>query len=293
MWPIRSFLFVPSHRVGWVAKALKAAPQAVILDMEDAVPPAEKATARAMLAGSIAELHAAGTAAFVRINPLNDGGDSDVAACVAPGLDGVVLPKASSTAEIAELHDLLSYHEGRAGVPKGQVCILPLPETAEGIHDAYDLAIASDRVRGIFGTVGGPLVGDVARAAGFRPTMAGLEQLYMNSKLVLDSRAAGAVYPVALIMGTKIDDLAATEALCRRAKEIGYTGLIMLHPDHIAIADRVMRPTDEDIAYYDGMLAAFAEAEAKGQGAVLYRGLMVDYAMLPYAREIVAEGRRR
>ena len=119
--------------------------------------------------------------------------------------------------------------------------------------------------------------------------MEGHEQLYMLSKMVLDSRAVGAAYPVTAIIGTPLDDLAAVERLIRRCKEIGYTGMVVLHPTHIPLVNAIMRPTDDEIAYCEGMLVAFAEAEAGGTGAVRYKGAMVDYAMLPYARGIVAE----
>ncbi len=65
-----------------------------------------------------------------------------------------------------------------------------------------------------------------------------------------------------------------------------------MHPLHVAIANRLLRPSAEEVAHFQGMLDAFAEAEAKGLGAVSYKGAMVDYAMLPVAREVVAEGKR-
>ena len=293
MWPIRSFLFVPGHRADWVAKAIRAEPEAVILDLEDSVPPPEKPLARSGLRNAIAELSAAGVFAFVRINPLAEGGADDVRACVGPGLAGIVLPKAASAAEIRNAHDELSYREGEAALPKGSVCILPLPETAVGLRDAFDVAKASPRVQGLVGVVGGTVGGDVARAIGYRPTSEGLEQLYVNSKTVLDSRAAGAAYPVGVVLGAKLDDLAATEALVRRAKDIGYSGVAVLHPSHVAIVNRIMRPSEAEIAYCEELLAAFAQAESRGQGAVRFRGAMVDYAMLAEARAVIAEGRGR
>jgi citrate lyase subunit beta/citryl-CoA lyase len=147
-------------------------------------------------------------------------------------------------------------------------------------------------VRGIHGALSGPVSGDFARAFGFRATSEGVEQLYLASKLVLDSRAAGAMYPIAGIFGTPMDDLAATERLIRRARDIGYTGVAVMHPSHVAIANTVFRPTAEEIAYFEGLLKAFEDAEKSGLGAVKYQGAMVDYAMLPLAREVLAEAGR-
>ena len=292
MWPIRSVLFVPAHRRDWVAKALRVAPHAVILDIEDSVPHELKPQAMGYLKAEIAELRAANTPAFVRINPLSDTTGAELDAAVTEGLVAVTLPKAASAGEILALHDLLSYHEGKAGLPHGTIGILPLPETAEGMQDAHALAKASRRVKGIFGAFSGPVSGDFARAFGFRATDEGLEQIYLNSKLVLDSRSAGAMYPIAGIIGTALDDLVTVERIIRRARDVGYSGVAVLHPTHVAIAHKVYRPTAEELAYYQGMLDAFAEAEKAGIAAVRYHGAMVDYAMLPLAREMVAEAGR-
>jgi citrate lyase subunit beta/citryl-CoA lyase len=267
-------------------------PGAAILDIEDSVPPQFKPQAMANLKSEIAELRAAGVGAFVRVNPLHDGTAEEIAAAMTEGLTAIVPPKVSGPAEIQHLHDLLSYAEGRAGIAHGSVGILPLPETAEGMRGAYEIAKASARVRGIHGAISGPVAGDFARAFGFRATSEGVEQLFLASKLVLDSRAAGAMYPMAGIFGTAQTDLVAVERLIRRARDIGYTGVAVMHPTHVAIANAVYRPTPEEVAYFEGLLAAFEAAEKAGLGAVSYHGAMVDYAMLPLAREVLAEAKR-
>lgn len=293
MWPLRSFLFVPAHRIEWVTKTLRVRPDAVVLDLEDSVPPDQKALARASLAGAIATLVRERVAPFVRLHQWSEATREDLRAAVCPGLVGVMLPKADSADEVRMLHDQLSYHEGRCGLPHGEIAILPLPETAEGIQRAESLARASPRVKGLVGTVSGPTGADVARAFGFRPSMGGLEQLYMQSKLVLDSRAGGAPYPIAGVFGIPMDDLAAVETLLTRARDLGFTGSPVMHPSHVAIAHAVYSPTAAEAAYYEGMLDAFAAAERAGLGAVRYQGAMIDYAMLPHARAVVAEFARR
>ncbi len=292
MWPIRSALFVPAHRRDWVGKALRVSPGAVVLDIEDSVPPEHKPAAMRYLKEEIAELHAAGVGAFIRVNPLSERTADEIAAAVTEGCTAIVLPKTASVAEIHRLHDLLGYAEGRAGLPHGSVGILPLPETAEGMYSARDLAKASPRVKGIHGALSGPVSGDFARAFGFRATTDGTEQLYLASKLVLDSRAGGAMYPLAGIFGTPQNDLAAVERLIRRARDLGYTGVAVMHPSHVPVANAVFTPTPEEVAYFEGLLAAFEAAEKAGQGAVSYHGAMVDYAMLPLAHEVLEDARR-
>ena len=292
MWPIRSALFVPAHRRDWVAKAIRVSPGAVVLDIEDSVPPQFKPEAMGYLQCEIHQLRDAGVGALVRIQPLHDGTEAELAAAVTGGLTAIVPPKVAHADEIRRLHDMLSYAEGRAGIPHGGIGILPLPETALGMRDAFQLAKASPRVRGIHGALSGPVSGDFARAFGFRATAGGDEQMYLASKLVLDSRAAGAMYPIAGIFGTPQDDLAAVERLIRKARDVGYTGVAVMHPSHVAIANAVYRPTAEEVTYFKGLLEAFETAEKQGLGAVSYQGAMVDYAMLPLANEILAEAAR-
>ncbi len=292
MWPIRSMLYLPAHRRDWVTKAIRVKPGAVILDIEDSVPPQFKPQAMTLLKDEIAELQAAGMGAIVRVQPMHDGTAAEVAAAVTGGLTAIIMPKVLSPADVGRMADMLSYAEGRAGVAHGSVGILPLPETPEAMYAAHDIAKASPRVRGIHGALSGPVSGDLARAFGFRATTEGLEQMYLASKLVLDSRAGGALFPIAAVFGTPASDLDAVERLVRRARDFGYTGVAVMHPTHVPVANAVYRPTAEEVAYFTGLLAAFEAAEKAGLGAVSYQGAMVDYAMLPLAREVLADAER-
>ena len=178
----------------------------------------------------------------MRIQPLFDGTAAEIEAAVTEGLTAIVPPKVATPDEVRRLHDLLSYAEGRAGIAHGSVGLLPLPETAQGMYDAYHLAKASPRVRGIHGAISGPVAGDFARAFGFRATSGGEEQLYLASKLVLDSRAAGAMHPMAGIFGTAQDDLPAVERLIRKARDIGYSGVAVDASDPCRDRQRRLSP---------------------------------------------------
>ncbi len=293
MWPLRSMLFIPAHKLDWTRRVARFAPDSVVLDLEDAVPPADKIPARAIAREAIGLLHAMGIPAFVRINALDQGGLEDAVAVAATGYSGVMLPKGRTADEVRELDVALAFAEGKAGLPQRSVAIMALPETAEGLWAARDLAAASPRVKGVIGIVGGPVIGDVARAAGFRPTAEGTEQLYLASKMVLDSRAGGALFPMSSIIGTALDDHDLVRRLCVRAKSLGFTGAVLIHPSHVAIANEVFTPDRAEVDYFKGLVDAMRAAEAAGSGAVTYRGQMVDYAMLPIAEEVLREARRR
>lgn len=293
IWPIRTMLFIPAHKLDWVRRVDRYQPDAVVIDLEDAVPPALKREARAMAREAIGILKQKGIAAFVRINALTQGGADEVPEIATDGFTGVMLPKADRVEEIRELDRLLCHAEGKAGLPLDSVAIMPLPETAAGLWAARDLAAASRRCRGIIGVVGGPISGDVARAMGFLPTLEGSEQLFLASKLVLDSRAGGAPYPMGSLIGTPLDDHQAIRMLAKRARALGYSGAVLIHPSHVAIATEVFTPTSEEVDYCVGLIDAMRTAEQRGDGAVAYRGVMVDYAMLPHAQAVVREAARR
>jgi citrate lyase subunit beta / citryl-CoA lyase len=291
VWPIRTMLFVPSNKPEWIPRAIESGPNAVILDLDDSVAPSEKVRARQLIDREISSLSAAGVAVIVKTNSLTQGGVDDLRSSVRPGLCAVLLPKTASADEIRRLHDILSYEEGRAGLDHGEVSIIGLPETPEALHFAYDIAKASVRVKGLLTGVG-PIQGDIAFAAGFRATVEGREQLFLQSKTILDSRAAGAMYPIAGVFASPIEDLVMLEALVRHAKIMGFSGVHVVHPSHVAIANAVMRPSVEEVAYFEGLIEAIEAGQREGRGAVRYQGAMIDLAMLPTAREVVADAKR-
>ena len=289
--PIRTFLYVPSTRPEWVRKALAAEPDAVILDLEDSVELKEKPRARALVPAEIETIRLNGTFACVKLNAMDAGALEDVRACVRPGLTAFLLPKASSPGEIMRLADALSEAEITVGLSPGQVGIIPMPETLAGMYAAHEIAKASPRVRGLMTTLG-VLSGDVAYAFGFRPTIDGREQLYLQSKIILDSRAAGAMSPICGVFAPRIDDLEAIELLVQRAKQLGFSGVTLIHPSQVKIANAVFRPTEEEVAYFEGLIAAMNDGHSQGLGAVRYRGAMIDLAMLPLAQQVVEEAKR-
>lgn len=293
IWPIRSMLFIPGHKLEWVRTVQRFAPDAVVLDLEDAVPHDLKAGARATVREAIPLLVERRIAAFVRINDFESGGEDDVAAIGVPGLAGIMLPKADSAKQVQHLDRLLAHAEGRSGMALGTVGIIPLPETARGLADARLLAEASNRVTGLVTVVGGPVAGDVARAAGIEPSDMGIEQQYLWSKIALDSRAAGALFPLSSIIGTRLDDLDAVRRLVRLGKSFGYTGAVLIHPSHVAAANEAYTPTREEALYHRDLVAAIRDAERAGLAAVNFRGRMVDYAMRPHSESIVREAVRR
>ena len=288
--PLRSVLFVPGNKEDWMRKAPKYGADALILDLEDAVPPAEKADARTSVRKIIGELGSDGPALFVRVNPLETGmtGD-DLEAVTAPGLYGILLPKVEGPKDVEEVDILMKFFERRAGMEIGGVFIDPGLETAQGIRSAYEVAIASDRVAHMGGSAGKG--GDTARSIGFQWTPEGMESLFIRSKVLLDSRAADIQYPVT---GGWFDihDLDGLRNHAIQSKQLGYVGMNLIHPSHVPVVNEVFTPTEEEIARWKGLVEAMEQQRKSGGAAVTYGGDMVDIAHEQTARAMLQMAER-
>ena len=274
--PLRSVMFVPGNKEDWMRKAPQYGPDALILDLEDSVPEYDKDAARPLVAKMIDELSERGQTLFVRVNRLETGLTGfDLEAVTRPGLYGILLPKVESPADVVEADVLLRYFERKAGMDLNTVCIDPGLETASGIRMAYDIAMASDRVAHMGGS--GGKGGDTARSVGYRWTLEGTETLYLRSKVLIDSRAAGIQWPIS---GGWFDirDLDGLRYWANNLKALGYTGMNLIHPSHVPIVNEIFTPTTEEIAFWQGLLDAMEESRKQGTAAVTYAGDMVDVA---------------
>jgi citrate lyase subunit beta/citryl-CoA lyase len=286
-WPIKSLLFVPANREDFVLKAIRFKPQAVILDLEDAVPRQELEQARLQVKKLMKILYDDNIFCFVRINSLQEGGIEDLNFIVCEYLSGIMVPKIESAEDTLLLDKLLLDLEINAHLPSHSIDIIALPETALGIFKGFEIANASPRVKSLMTAVSGPTGGDVAKAIGYEATPEGLEQLYLQSKVVLESKAANAPYPIAGIIGMNIKDLDYVKTLIERAKKIGFTGVALIHPSHVEIANQIFSLSGEEISYHKALVQTFLEANQKGLGATIFQGSMIDQAMYQRSLEIL------
>jgi len=287
MRPMRSILFVPGHKQGWPEKATGAGADGVILDLEDAVPLTMKAEAREIVAGSIRRL-ATGSrkvGVYVRLNALETSMTGDDLERVAiPGLDGVLLPKNYGPRDIIACDALITHFERRNGVSPGTIEIVVSLETAQAYAQCEEILAASPRVATLF--AGTAKDADVSRSIGFQFTPGGQETLYLRSRALLAMRAAGRQFSwVGLWQDLKDPEGARVFALQNR--QIGFTTMVMIHPSHVALANEVFSPSEQDVVFYQGMIDALEKAEAKGDAAVLYEGQHIDYAHVKTARQVL------
>ncbi|MCI0142604.1 CoA ester lyase [Arthrobacter bambusae] len=288
MKPYRSMLFVPGHKEGWADKAVASGADALILDLEDSVPVAEKDRTRPSVAKTIDRLHGAGTRAdvWVRPNPLVSGiQGKDLEAVIRPGLAGLFLPKVFNAEEIVRIDAVVSHIEQREGLEPGSVGLLISFETAASMANCEAIAAASPRVVSLLGATGPNA--DVGRELGFEFTPAGLETLYLRSRIVLAARAAGIHHPVAGLW-QDIHDLEGARQFTLDNKQLGYRGMICIHPSHVAIANEIFTPSAAQVDFYRRMISAFGAAEATGDAAVDFEGQHIDIAHVKTAQGVIA-----
>jgi citrate lyase subunit beta/citryl-CoA lyase len=287
--PVRSALFVPANREPWITKSPAYGADVVVLDLEDATPPAEKQTAQEILARTIPDLRDRGQGAWVRINEI-DGPfvAGDIQAIVQPGLEAVCLPKVTGPEAVRELDSMLADAEARRGLPRGTVRIVPLLETAPAILGAADVFRSSSRV-----AYGGGIVapsGDVALAIGFRWSDTFEETFVLRSQVLIAARACGVENPITGLV-TSVD-AEPVHRFAAQSAALGYDGMFVIHPSHVPIANAAFRPSSEELSWCAEILEGAEAAAQDGRGTFVdSQGRMIDAAMLRVARRLLERDR--
>ncbi|HZP44041.1 MAG TPA: CoA ester lyase [Candidatus Binataceae bacterium] len=285
--PLRSILFVPGNREDRIRKAPRFQADALILDLEDAVALPDKANARPIVRRMVEELGRAGQTMMVRVNDFETGLTwADLDAVVCPELYCVMIPKVTGPEDVRRADTIIEFLERKHGLEVGTVLIYPVLETAQGMRQAYEVGTASRRVVHMGGLTGKD--GDIARAIGFRWTDAGHEAFYYISKVLLDSRAANVPYPIGGRGWWDIQDLEGLRQEAIRTRDFGYTGMLLIHPSHVAIVNEVFTPTREEVAHWKELIAAVEKCEREGASVVTFNGAMVDTAHVKVARDLLA-----
>jgi citrate lyase subunit beta/citryl-CoA lyase len=261
----RSLLFVPGNRPERFAKACAAGADAVIVDLEDAVPRSDKLAARMALAGWLSPAHPV----LVRINSADsEWFRDDLAVCGLPGVAGVVLPKAEHADDLAAV--------AGAGAP----AILPLIETARGMWNGAELARSPRVLRLLFGAIDFSF--DLGISEGYE------QLLHFRSQLVLMSRVAGIAAPVDGVT-VDLDDPARVREDAVRARALGFGGKLCVHPKQVVPVNSAFAPSSAELAWAARVMAA---ADVDG-AAVAVDGKMVDRPVILIARQMLEEAARR
>ena len=279
---LRTLLFVPGNRERMIEKARSVPADAIILDLEDSVPSAEKDSARAMTLAYLDGFALKGQRVLVRINPLStDHAAVDIKAMVTAGLSGICLPKCESADDIIKADTIIADAEEKAGIRLGAIGILALIETPMGIINAYEIGSSSPRVLGMaFGAEDYALKMDIKR------TKEGEEIYYPRMVIAVACRAAGVLAVDGVY--TDIRDHEGFSQEVRLARQMGFHSKLVIHPDQVGIVCQIFSPSEEEITYARGVVAAFEAALAQGQASTTFEGKMVDVPVAERARRLLA-----
>ncbi|THF88910.1 CoA ester lyase [Deinococcus sp. KSM4-11] len=272
----RSLLFAPGNRPELIAKLPRSQPDAVVIDLEDAIPAGAKSAARSVARDAARDLIAAAPhlPVFLRVNALHTEEFTDDLAVLTPELAGVVVPKLESAADVRSVVAALGAH----GL---ELPLLAGLETGAGVWHALDI-LCEDAVNwAYFGAE------DYVADLGGARTPGGLEVLYARSTVALAARLAGV--PALDIVVTALNDPATFRADAAQGRALGYAGKLCIHPAQVALAHEVFGATAAEVSRARALLDAAHTAATAGHGAFSFEGQMVDEPMLARARAILAQ----
>ena len=282
--PLRSLLFVPGTRLDRVDKALATAADAVIIDLEDAVPLAEKTAARAAVGQRLAGLNA--TKIIVRVNAINTVYfQDDIQQVVCRGLSGIIVPKVESAEDIVLINDAILRAEHAKGLQPGLLPMIGLIETARAVDNISQITRAETQPKRLYTVAFG--AADYTLDLGIEMTAEGNELQYARSRLPIACRAAEIEPPLDTPFMLDLKSMSGLQADTIRAKQMGFQGKLCIHPNQIDIVNRVFSPQPEEVQLAHKIIQAFEKAEAAGQGAIQMEGKFVDYPVVARARRIV------
>ena len=281
---IRSWLFVPGHRQKMIDKSPGRGSDALIYDLEDAVPPGEMNAARVKV-GAALDAAKDGPHRFVRIHGSGHGAmDADLRAVVRPGLVGLVLPKVDRPEDVLTVDRSLTELESQAGMAPGSVRLAAMIESAVGLIQAPAIAASSPRLAALmFGAE------DFAVDLGLFSFRQGGLLAYVRSALVVAAASA----KLAVVDKVHLDfrDPAGLARETQAARELGFTGKLLIHPAQIDAVHHVFRPTDQEVESARRVVAAFEAAPEEGTMAV--DGKMVDLPVVKRAQWILRSASKR
>lgn len=267
-----------------ITKAATLPADAIILDLEDAVPLPDKATARIMIRDSIKGVKLGGSYVFVRVNALTTNlTTEDLKFVAVEGLDGLMLAKTETKSDIVELDSMLEETEKGGGLEPRSLKVVPLIESAKGVINAYEIASASERIIAVaFGA--GDYYRDLGRGASFSPEQT--ELLYARSRIVNCSVAAG-VQAIDTVFFGLLTDREGFMKETMLALQLGFKGKLLIHPTQIEPVNKAFSPLPDEAEYARRVVEAFEEAQARGLGAISFEGKMIDYMNYKQAKDLV------
>ncbi len=273
-------MFVPGNNPAMMQDAFIYHPDSIMLDLEDSVTMSEKDAARLLVHNALKTIDYGDTEMVVRINPLNTPyGKKDIEAVVKAGVDVIRMPKTETANEVREVEAEIEKVERELGCV-GRTQIMAAIESALGIVNAYDIAIASKRMMGI--ALGAE---DYCANLKTQRTPEGAELLLARETIVVAARAAGidaldTVY-------SNLNDMETFRKEVELIKTLGFDGKSIINPRQIEIVNEVFAPKQKDRDKARTIIAAIKEAEERGSGVIAVNGKMVDRPVVLRAQRTI------
>ncbi|MCY4498612.1 MAG: CoA ester lyase [Rhodospirillaceae bacterium] len=277
----RSLLYVPANNRRFVDGAHSRGADAIILDLEDSVPLAEKAAARGALRRSVATSGRGGADVLVRINRPLRMALADIEGAVRAGADALWLSKVESPEHVRMLAEVVSEVEHEQQRDAGSTKLVAVVESLAAYFRAEEIARSDPRVVAM-----GLGSEDFALEAGMAPDA---DTLYVPKQTIQFAARAAGIMPLGFI-GT-VADYADTDAFAetvRRARRFGFDGAACVHPSGVPVLNAELTPTVDEVADAEKIMTAYEEAERQGLGAVTVDGKMVDVPVVERARRLLA-----
>lgn len=285
----RASLIFPVNIPRFVEKVWTRNADVLTADLEDAVPPAEKATARALVKDAIPIIAKGGAEVSIRIN--KEMWEEDIKACVWPGLTSITFPKVETAEEMRKADELITRLERERNIPEGSVELHPLIESAKGVKNAYEIATASPRIK----SFGGVSPGDTSISLGVRAGCKDMDLLgYANAETQWVAGALGLGQGGPFLRGLSFFDYSTPEDIFLEilavARKLGYRGGGGIHPAQVKAFLKGYTPTEEEMEEAKAIVAAFKKAFAEGKVCVEFRGRMIDSYLVQQDQELLDWG---
>ena len=278
--PRRSMLYMPGSNARAIEKARELPADGVILDLEDAVAPDAKAQARELVVQALQKGGFGGREVLVRINGLDTAWWRDDLAVAAAGPDALLLPKVSTPEQLREL----ARHFVGVGA-EARIRVWAMMETPLAMLNAREIAAAAlDPATRLAGFVMG--TNDLAKETRARIVPGRAPMLPWLMACVAAARA----YGLAILDGVynELGDLEGFSAECRQARDLGFDGKTLIHPQQIAPCNAAFSPAPEEVAWARKIIAAFDLPDNAGKGVIQIDGRMVERLHAEMARQVVA-----
>ena len=278
----RSMLFLPGNTPNMLINGSRLGSDALIFDLEDAVSPAEKDSARVLVRNTLRYMDLGSCEIIVRINSIDtDYWKKDIDAILPYSPALILLPKVNCAQDALIADEYMTEVEQKLGLEQGKVKLMPLIETALGVENAFSIATATKRVAALF--LGAE---DLTADLRCKRTKGGAEINYARTRLVMAARAANIdVYDTPF---TDVNDDEGIRVDAEYAKALGFTGKASISPRHVEVINEVFSPSERDIAYAYEVMEAIRIAKEQGRGVISLHNKMIDAPIVARAQQTIA-----